>query len=147
MRKESYMGKIISIDEINRAVMEGKDDLVFELCKVFDHESYFDPIFDPPESFLQECEAYWNRRSPFCKTVERKIGNTWYTIETVCDGTEPLTAKVKRLIFSDREVTNYKKSRGNRKIFIWSKKGAENQALFRGLQKKLIMGQRTRSGL
>lgn len=47
------MGKIISIDEINRAVMEGKDDLVFELCKVFDHESYFDPIFDPPESFLQ----------------------------------------------------------------------------------------------
>lgn len=43
------------IDEINRAVMEGKDDLVFELCKVFDHESYFDPIFDPPESFLQEC--------------------------------------------------------------------------------------------
>ena len=41
MRKDSYMGKIISIDEINRAVMEGKDDLVFELCKVFDHESYF----------------------------------------------------------------------------------------------------------
>ena len=72
------MGKIISIDEINRAAMEGKDDLVFELCKVFDHESYFDPIFDPPESFLQECEAYWSRRSPFCKTVERKIGNTWY---------------------------------------------------------------------
>ena len=35
------MGKIISIDEINRAVMEVKDDLVFELCKVFDHESYF----------------------------------------------------------------------------------------------------------
>ena len=32
------------------------------------------------------------------------MGNTWYTIETVCDGTEPLTAKVKRLIFSDREV-------------------------------------------
>ena len=59
------MGKIISIDEINRAVMEGKDDLVFELCKVFDHESYFDPIFDPPESFLQECAAYWNRRSRF----------------------------------------------------------------------------------
>ena len=55
MRKESYMGKIISIDDINRAAMEGKDDLVFELCNV-------------------------------------------------CDGTEPLTAKVKRLIFSDREV-------------------------------------------
>ena len=58
------MGKIISIDEINRAVMEGKDDLVFELCKVFDHESYFDPIFDPPESFLQECEAYLEQEKP-----------------------------------------------------------------------------------
>lgn len=33
------------------------------------------------------------------ETLERKIGNTWYTIETVCDGTEPLAAKVKRLIF------------------------------------------------
>ena len=53
------MGKIINIDKINRAVMEGKDDLVFELCKAFDHESYFDPVFDPPESFLQECRKYW----------------------------------------------------------------------------------------
>ena len=88
------MEKIINIDEINRAAMEGREDVLIDLCRVF----------DPPESFLQECEAYWNRRSPFCKTVERKIGNTWYTIETVCDGTEPLTAKVKRLIFSDREV-------------------------------------------
>ena len=67
------MGKIISIDEINRAVMEGKDDLVFELCKVFDHESYFDPIFDPPESFLQECEAYWNRRSPSAKPWSARL--------------------------------------------------------------------------
>ena len=90
--------------EFYRAAMEGREDVLIDLCRVFDHESYFDPVFDPPESFLQECEAYWNRRSPFCKTVERKIGNTWYTIETVCDGTEPLTAKVKRLIFSDREV-------------------------------------------
>ena len=88
------MEKIINIDEINRAAMEGREDVLIDLCRVF----------DPPESFLQECEAYWNRRSPFCKTVERKIGNTWYTIETVCDGNEPLTAKVKRLIFSDREV-------------------------------------------
>ena len=30
------MGKIISIDEITRAVLEGKDDLVFEL----DHVKY-----------------------------------------------------------------------------------------------------------
>ena len=37
-------------------------------------------------------------------TVERLIGNTWYTIETVCDGNELLTDKVKRLIFSDKGV-------------------------------------------
>ena len=58
------MEKIISIDEINRAVMEAKDDLVFELCKVFDYESCFDPVFEPPESFLQECEAYLEQEKP-----------------------------------------------------------------------------------
>ena len=58
------MEKIINIDEINRAAMEGREDVLIDLCRVFDHESYFDPVFDPPESFLQECEAYWNRRSP-----------------------------------------------------------------------------------
>ena len=98
------MEKIINIDEINRAAMEGREDVLIDLCRVFDHESYFDPVFDPPESFLQECEAYWNRRSPFCKAVERKIGNTWYVIETECDGNEPLADKVKRLIFSDKGV-------------------------------------------
>lgn len=64
MRKDSYMGKIISIDEINRAVMEGKDDLVFELCKVFDHESYFDPIFDPPESFFAGVRGLLEQAKP-----------------------------------------------------------------------------------
>ena len=49
--KELPMEKIISIDELNRAVMEGREDVVIDLCKVLDHESYFDPIFDPPESF------------------------------------------------------------------------------------------------
>ena len=37
------MGKIISIDEINRAVMEGKTIWCFLHCKAFDHESCFDP--------------------------------------------------------------------------------------------------------
>ena len=64
MRKDSYMGKIISIDEINRAAMEGREDVLVDLCRVFDHESYFDPIFDPPESFLQECEAYLEQEKP-----------------------------------------------------------------------------------
>ena len=29
--------------------------------------------------------------------ISVKIGNTWYVIETECDGNEPLTDKVKRL--------------------------------------------------
>ena len=43
-------------------------------------------------------------QSSFCKTIECKIGNTWYVIETEFDGNEPLTDKVKRLIFSDKGV-------------------------------------------
>lgn len=58
------MEKIINIDEINRAAMEGREDVLIDLCRVFDHESYFDPVFDPPESFLQECEAYLEQEKP-----------------------------------------------------------------------------------
>jgi hypothetical protein len=46
----------------------------------------------------------WERQNPFSGTVKRKIGNTWYIVETECDGNEPLTNKVKRLIFSDKEA-------------------------------------------
>ena len=99
-------GNVLDDATIERVLRHGKADIADRYLTAIRETAaeYFDPIFDPPESFLQECEIYWSRRSPFCKTVERKIGNTWYTIETVCDGTEPLTAKVKRLIFSDREV-------------------------------------------
>lgn len=70
-----------------------------------DIESCFDPIFEPPIDFLEECRKRWETRmNPFTGTVERKIGNTWYLLETVCDGNEPLTHKVKRLIFSDKEA-------------------------------------------
>ena len=70
-----------------------------------DIESCFDPIFEPPIDFLEECRKHWeNRMNPFTGTVERKIGNTWYLLQTVCDGNEPLTDKVKRLIFSDKEA-------------------------------------------
>ena len=58
------MEKIINIDEINRAAMEGREDVLIDLCRVFDHESSFDPVFDPPESFLQECEAYLEQEKP-----------------------------------------------------------------------------------
>ncbi len=67
--------------------------------------SCFDPIFEPPIDFLEECRRRWEAaQSSFCKTIECKIGNTWYVIETECDGNEPLTDKVKRLIFSDKGV-------------------------------------------
>ena len=67
--------------------------------------SCFDPIFEPPIDFLEECRKHWETaQSSFRKTIERKIGNTWYVIETECDGNEPLADKVKRLIFSDKGV-------------------------------------------
>ena len=104
MRKELYMEKIISIEKINHAVMTGTPEEVIELCRFIHIESCFDYVCDPPADFLEQCEKYWSGRHSFCGTVERKIGNTWYTVETVCDGNKPLTQKVKRLIFSDREV-------------------------------------------
>lgn len=104
MRKELYMENVINIEKINRAVMTGTPEEVIELCRFIHIESCFDYACEPPADFLEQCEKYWSGRSSFCGTVERKIGNTWYTVETLCDGNEPLTQKVKRLIFSDREV-------------------------------------------
>ena len=42
-----------------------------------------------------------NHPDPSNATIERKIGNTTYVITTVCEGTESLLAKIKRLIFDD----------------------------------------------
>lgn len=42
-----------------------------------------------------------NRPDPSNPTIERKIGNTTYIITTVCEGTESLLVKIKRLIFDD----------------------------------------------
>lgn len=68
-----------------------------------DLEECFDPVFKPPEDFLEECQKHHDENpSPFTTVVERKIGNTWYRIETICDGTERLIRKVKRLIFEDK---------------------------------------------
>lgn len=64
----------------------------------------YDPIITFPAYLLEEWRRMAEERNPFRCTVERKIGNTWYLIETECDGNEPLTNKVKRLIFSDKEV-------------------------------------------
>lgn len=62
-----------------------------------DIESCFDPIFDPP---AEEHEPH----NPFSCKAMRKIGNTWYIIETECDGDEPLSNLMRRMIFSDKEA-------------------------------------------
>lgn len=66
--------------------------------------SCFDILHFPPEDFMEECRIYWLNHNPFHGTIERRIGNTWFTIETECAGTEKLTNKVKRLIFSDKNL-------------------------------------------
>ena len=65
----------------------------------------YEPIFFP--SVEQEKE--WERlrmakNNPFRGTVERRIGNTWYLVETVCDGNEALADLARRLIFSKEEA-------------------------------------------
>ena len=95
-----------TVDEINKMIMEDAPmEEINDAIGYIDICSCFDPIFEPPIDFLEECRKRWeNRMNPFTGTVERKIGNTWYLLETVCDGNEPLTHKVKRLIFSDKEA-------------------------------------------
>ena len=46
-------------------------------------------------------DLYGRLYEPFPEIIVRKIGNTWYTISTDCEGTESLADKVKRLIFTD----------------------------------------------
>ncbi len=95
-----------TVEEINKMIMEDAPmEEINDAIGYIDICSCFDPIFEPPIDFLEECRKRWeNRMNPFTGTVERKIGNTWYLLETVCDGNEPLTHKVKRLIFSDKEA-------------------------------------------
>ncbi len=56
-------------------------------------------VKDSPPPFYFNGQS--NTNNPFCETILRKIGNTRYSIRTECGGTEPLTDKVKRLIFTD----------------------------------------------
>ena len=94
------------VTKLNNMMLDGTPHLeMVEACSGIDLESCFDPIFEPPIDFVEECRKRQEAaQSPYHCTVERLIGNTWYTIETVCDGNEPLTDKVKRLIFSDKGV-------------------------------------------
>ena len=67
------MEKIINIDEINRAAMEGREDVLIDLCRVFDHESYFDPVFDPPESFCRSARPIGTGEAPSAKPWSARL--------------------------------------------------------------------------
>ncbi len=66
----------------------------------------YEPFFEPPAEQVEE----WRRlretepTNPFSCTNTRRIGNTWYIVETECDGDEPLPNMVRRLIFSGQEA-------------------------------------------
>ena len=96
----------ITVEEMNRMIMEDAPmEKINNAIGHIDISSCFEPIFEPPIDFLEECRKRGEAaQSSFRQTIERKIGNTWYVIETECDGNEPLTNKVKRLIFSDKGV-------------------------------------------
>ena len=63
----------------------------------------YEPMFEPPADFIAECHREHEPQNPFSCTVERKIGNTWYIVETECAGDEPLPSLVRWLIFSCQE--------------------------------------------
>lgn len=95
-----------TVEEINLMIMnDAPMEEINDAIGYIDISSCFDVTCEPPLDFLEECRK---RRemvtSPYCSTTERKIGNTWYIIETECAGTETLSNKAKRLIFSDKGV-------------------------------------------
>ena len=70
-----------------------------------DLESCFDPLFYPPEDFENTSDNQRRENSPFACMGKYKIGNTFYLVETKCGGTEPLPYKLRRLIFSNRDLS------------------------------------------
>ena len=92
-------------ERVNRMIQEDAPaDELIRGCSVIDLNSCYSPIFTPPQEVLDQWARFWEKPDPFTGTVERKIGNTLYVIETECEGAEPLSDKIKRLIFSHKEA-------------------------------------------
>ena len=78
--------------------------MIIDFDEYFKHYVYepidlcacYEPMIFPPDGFEDEPQ------NPFSCTVMRKIGNTWYVVETECGGNEPLPDMVRRLIFSEK---------------------------------------------
>jgi len=71
-----------------------------DLCAIY--EPFFEPSTEQAVEWRRLREA--EPQNPFSCTVTHKIGNTWYIIETECEGNEPLPNMVRRLIFSEQEA-------------------------------------------
>lgn len=71
-----------------------------------DLESCFDPLFYPPEDFENTADNQRRENTPFDCMGKYKIGNTFYLVETQYDGKEPLPYILKRLIFSNRDLSS-----------------------------------------
>ena len=81
-------------DYLNEMIDDGYEP--FDWGTVYDY-----PPDIPPPELVEAWEKIWSAYNTFHGIIERKIGNTWYTILTDCDGKESLAGKVKRLIFSE----------------------------------------------
>ena len=91
--KRSNTASAVTMEEPESTVLEDEEEYVpIDLCANIDYTD------EPPPGFFDWWE---DDRNPFSETIIRKIGNTWYSISTSCDGTEPLFDKVKRLILND----------------------------------------------
>ena len=92
-------------ERVNRMIQEdAPTEELIRVCSVIDFNSCYSPIITPSQEVLDQWARFWEKPDPFTGTVERKIGNTLYVIETECEGAEPLSDKIKRLIFSHKEA-------------------------------------------
>ena len=66
-----------TVEEINKMIMEDAPmEEINDAIGYIDICSCFDPIFEPPIDFLEECRRHLEAaQSSFCETIERKIGN------------------------------------------------------------------------